>query len=105
MAIVQALTGDDPGDNGPIDTEAIGAVVSEYEEKARLFERLNVSRGRSDQGRAPSHSATAPLREAVERALREIGVPGREIHWKVFCAQIWTRCGVAPTAKGFSERT
>jgi hypothetical protein len=107
IAILQALTGEDPGDNNPIDTEAVTKVLVEYRRWAKLVEWQKVTDGINSDGNSQTASISAApgLNEAVAWATREIGDPGREVHWKVFCAKVWARCGVEPEANGYSSRT
>ena len=111
MGILHALTGEDPGnnigDNNIIDTEAVTKVLVEYRRWAKLVEGQEVADGinSDEKSQTASMSAAPGLNEAVAWATREIGDPGREVHWKVFCAKVWARCGVEPEANGYSSRT
>jgi hypothetical protein len=107
IAIMQTLVGEDPGDNRPFDTEAITGVLVEYRRWAKVAEWQEVADGISSDGESQNAAMSADdaLNKAIEWAIREIGRPGSEVHWKVFFAKVWTRCGVEPGAKGYSERT
>jgi hypothetical protein len=107
ITILQALTGEDPGDNDLIDTEAVTKVLVEYRRWTKLVEWQEVADGINLNGKSQTASISAApgLNEAVTWATREIGDPGRELHWKVFCAKVWARCHVEPEANGYSSRT
>jgi hypothetical protein len=100
MATLQALSGEDPGDGEPIDTEAITAVLIEYRKQAEVVGVLSDGRGTQN-----ASTSAAGLQEAVESAVRELGEPGAAVRWKVFCAKVWKLCGVEPEASGYSQRT
>jgi len=107
IAILQTLVGEDPGDNNPFDTEAITKVLVEYRRWAKLVEGQEVADGINSDGKSQTASTSAApgLNDAIEWAIREIGHPAHDVHWKTFCGKVWKRCGVEPEAKGYSSRT
>jgi hypothetical protein len=103
VGILQTLTGEDPGDVEPFDTESITEVLIEYR---RWANRAKPGCIRSDEkSQKPSISAAPRLSEAIEWAISEVGHPARDVPLKTFCAKVWERCGVDPGAKGYSSRT
>jgi hypothetical protein len=106
IAILQTLVGEDPGDNNPFDTEAIAKVLVEYQRWAKLVEGQEVADGIKSDGKQDAFtSAALGLNDAIEWAIREIGHPAHDVHWKTFYGKVWKRCGVEPEAKGYSSRT
>ena len=103
ISVLQTLTGEDPGDVEPFDTESITEVLIEYR---RWANRAKPGCIRSDEkSQKPSISAAPRLSEAIEWAISEVGHPARDVPLKTFCAKVWERCGVDPGAKGYSSRT
>ena len=106
IAILHTLVGEDPGDNNPFDTEAITKMLVEYRRWAKLVEGQEVADGINSDGKQDAFtSAVLGLNDAIEWAIREIGHPAHDVHWKTFYGQVWKRCGVEPEAKGYSSRT
>jgi hypothetical protein len=106
IAILHTLVGEDPGDNNPFDTEAIAKVLVEYRRWAKLVEGQKVADGINSDGKQDAFtSAVLGLNDAIEWAIREIGHPAHDVHWKTFYGKVWKRCGVEPEAKGYSSRT
>jgi hypothetical protein len=106
IAILHTLVGEDPGDNNPFDTEAITKMLVEYRRWAKLVEGQEVADGINSDGKQDAFtSAALGLNDAIEWAIREIGHPAHDVHWKTFYGQVWKRCGVEPEAKGYSSRT
>ena len=121
IALLQAIIGEDPDDDLPMDGEVITAVLAEQESWEHLLGEKSASpkerasgelscRKFSDStcndGLANSNTESkSKLRQAIEITMNEGGCPGTDIHWKTFCARIWERCGVEPNARNCSGRT
>jgi hypothetical protein len=81
----------------------------EFAETDLEFEELELNRRHGKNSHPGGNENTKisqnMIREAIASAIDDLGIPGTEVHWKAFCARVWTKCGVPAGASGYSERT